>query len=324
MLNSTHETHNRLTYSADVTTNKKSHQFPEYSQMEDPIFVIFLAVLLLHLPYLINVDGSPNLHTFMYKYCSTDKLDVDPNGMFSDTRQSLVQQLLPHSSQSKSYRTAVLPDQQVALWGHFQCRGDLLADECHSCVDSFSNLSSNSWCVNSLAARVQLYGCHIQYEADGSEIPGADLNHNGCGQESAVAAGDGFEEAVRAALATLESGVMENPNGYCSVDVGGVYAVAQCAEGLSGCDCGECVAKAAGVAAEECAGSLSGHAYLDMCYVSFEFRPGGGPSNSNPGERRGGFGSSGKLVAIAAGGVALVIVAFILLKKSFKKDDGKP
>ncbi|CAK9183164.1 unnamed protein product [Ilex paraguariensis] len=182
------------------------------------------------------VNTSPeDYNHFVYKHCANQTF-TDTTSSVPPILSSLFQELVLQSSKFKFFETNV-GDDQTAILGRFQCRGDISNDECHNCVNSLPK-TSNSWCGYSVRARVQLSGCYIHYEADGTETSRLQLFHNTCSESSATSSG--FQELRDEAFAALESCVM-NGNGFCDMNYESVHVTAQCEGNLGACDCEQCV-----------------------------------------------------------------------------------
>uniref|UniRef100_A0A803L540 Gnk2-homologous domain-containing protein n=2 Tax=Chenopodium quinoa TaxID=63459 RepID=A0A803L540_CHEQI len=175
-----------------------------------------------------------------------------------------------------------------------------------------------------MAARIQLSGCHVQYEADGyTGILSLDdeLNHKKCGENQAVVSSGYFEQMRSKAFEVLETEAAEDEgkNGFYSMNNHeGFHAMAQCEAGLNGCDCAKCIVEGVDVVEKECVNSIYGQIFLGLCYLSYEFNPhefhgDGGQNNGRNG--------IGKIAAIAIGGVGLLFFVFTLFRCLKKKDD---
>ena len=241
--------------------------------------LLLLVSLALFLP---SIKSSSDYSTLVYKNCASQTFTSTSISQ-SQTLSSLFQELVAHSSQSKFFKT-IEGNNETAISGLFQCRGDMSDEECHNCVNAIPQISDNL-CSLAMAARIQLFGCYTHYEADGFHEPDAtnsktNLLYKICGESEAV--DGGFVELRDSAFAALESGVVSG-NGFFSSSYDSVQVTAQCEGDLGGCDCGECVNNAVQVAQEECGNSVSGEIYLDKCFISYSYYPDGTRGNSKPG-----------------------------------------
>uniref|UniRef100_A0A2N9E6Y1 Gnk2-homologous domain-containing protein n=1 Tax=Fagus sylvatica TaxID=28930 RepID=A0A2N9E6Y1_FAGSY len=168
--------------------------------------------------------------------------------------------------------------------------------ECHNCVNTLPQMS-DTLCSQAMKARIQLLGCYTHYEADNFDEPEStstiNLLHKTCGESQAMDLG-GFVEMRDAAFAAMESGVVSG-NGFYKSSYDSVQVMAQC----------------------------EGEIYLDKCFISYTYYPGGTPGHSKP-EDQEGNNNNGKATAIIVGGAAALFVGFIFflfIKSWSKKDD---
>ncbi|WRX24688.1 Gnk2-homologous domain - like 10 [Theobroma cacao] len=278
------------------------------------ILVTFSKIIIL-----LNAETISDYSTLIYKNC-TSQTFADSTNSHSESLSSFFQELITKSSQEKFHKTTT-GDDNTGISGLFQCRGDLSNNECYKCITSLPEMC-NTLCSEAVSARIQLHGCYVHYEADVfmEESSQYELLHKICGAKKAEALG--FEEVRDAAFAAVESGVTDG-DGYCKENYELLQVIAQCEGDLRPCDCGKCVSIATQIAQEECGSSLSGHIYLDNCFVSYAYYPDGIPDNLNQG--REGRNNTGKLLAIVLGGAAALFIGYIFLlslKKLGKKDDG--
>ncbi|KAA8534692.1 hypothetical protein F0562_032209 [Nyssa sinensis] len=262
----------------------------------------------------VNVNTSSD-YNLIYKKCINQTF-INPNGpLLSEFLSSLFQELIPQSSQSKFFETSV-GDETAAIYGFFQCREDLSNGDCYNCVSKVAQMS-NSLCGETIPTRVQLSGCYIHYEADGSEASGVELLHKTCSESKAVVS-SGFADVRDGAFAGLEKGVIAADNGFVDMEYKSLmHVMAQCEGNLGGgCDCGDCVSAAVRIAEDECGYSLSGQVYLHNCFITYTYNANSFPEN--------GTGSnSGKLVAIGVGGLAVLLfgLAILYFIRKQKSDD---
>lgn len=232
-------------------------------------------------------------NTLVYKTCATQTLlNHQLSQSYSQTLNSLFQQLIAQSSQHKFFKTNEAVNDDTTISGLFQCRDDISIEDCFSCVTSLTHMS-NTLCSDSTTARVQLHGCYIQYQTD-QKLPETTtslivesksrnlLLHKECG-EPVVASYAKFKELMmEEAFVTLESGIL-NSNGYYATNYKSVKVMAQCGGDSDTCECSECVSDAVLVAREECGSSISAQIYLDKCFMSYTYLPESDGNNSVPG-----------------------------------------
>ncbi|KAG7020998.1 Cysteine-rich repeat secretory protein 3, partial [Cucurbita argyrosperma subsp. argyrosperma] len=258
---------------------------------------------------------SESDHTaLIYHHCTNSQTPTSTST--SEALSSLFKSLITHSTNS-TFHTQTTAQNGIPISGEYQCRGDMSSTACQTCVTQLGILS-NRLCAGARNARVQLRGCYMRYETDGEveeEVKNWELVHKECGEIKGYAYDEGTG-ARNGALWAVEEGIVRSGNGFWEARNEGVRAVAQCERALFGCDCAECVGRAAEVAQEDCSDALSADVYLNGCYLSYATYayPSGYKNN----------GSSGRVAAIVLGGFASIGLALILLmffKSCGKKDD---
>ncbi|OWM67327.1 hypothetical protein CDL15_Pgr000779 [Punica granatum] len=254
--------------------------------------LLFLILLGFILP---SAKPSTDYSELIYKNCANERF-ADTSDTASSRAQAftaLFSELVSHSSQSKFFRTTT-GDDHGGISGFYQCKRDITNQDCHRCVAKLPDVS-NTLCDRAIAAKIQLAGCSLRYEADSfseekDRLPVGrikyEMEHKFCSKERAEI--EGFDEQWNLAFEELESEVVSR-HGYCTVEREGFQAVAQCEGDMEGCECGECISEAVENAKEECKTSVSGRVFLDRCSVSYAFgyNQGGGTGGS------GGFGGGG-------------------------------
>ncbi|XP_057733142.1 plasmodesmata-located protein 3-like [Arachis stenosperma] len=312
------------------------------------IFIILFLTFLL-LPF--SSRSSSHYSTLVYKTCSNRTSFNNNNNQlllssrsYSQTLTSLFNQLIAQSSQSKFFRTKELAlDESAVISGLFQCREDIAIEDCFSCVNSLPPyISSNTLCTGSTSARVQLQGCHIQYNTEnlsaettnGDETEGRNngnniIIHKECGEPiSDNETYFKFRELMENAFVALENEIAKSEDRFCRSSYEWVELMAQCEGDSDTCECNECVSDAVRFAKEECSASISVRIYLDKCFISYSYHLGSYenpeiPTNSLPGSRSNSH-NTPKLAAIVAGGAAVLFLGFIfisLLNSRLKKND---
>ncbi|KAK9160245.1 hypothetical protein Syun_006586 [Stephania yunnanensis] len=260
-------------------------------------------------------SSSPDFTTLVYKGCANQTLP-DPNGVFSQTLNSLFNSLITQSSKSKFFKTTSGGNSQIT--GLFQCRGDLSATDCYTCVSQIPQLSSQLCGAASAAARIQLRGCYALYEASGfPTVSGLQLLYKVCGRSQI--SGSGFEERRDTALAAMESGI--GGGGFFVTSYQSVYVLGQCEGDLGAGDCRECVKTAARRAQVECGSAVSGQVYLYKCYINYAYYANG---VSDSVKSSGSGQNPGKTIAIVVGGVAAAgfgVILLLFLRSLLKKHD---
>ncbi|KAJ4968062.1 hypothetical protein NE237_014763 [Protea cynaroides] len=263
--------------------------------------------------FLQSVKTASNTNALVYKGCASQSFS-DPS--YSQTLSSLFASLTAQASQAAFFKTST-GGSGATISGLFQCRGDLTNEECYSCVSKLPDMSKHL-CGNSVAARVQLYGCYMLYQISGfPEISGVEMLYKTCG--TSQAAGSGFEERRDTAFSVLESGVASS-KGFYTTSYQSVYVVAQCEGDLGTSDCGDCVKTAVQKAQVECGSAISGQVYLHRCFISYSYYPNGITRRSSSGIGQ----NAGKTIAIVVGGAAalgFVVICLMFIRSLLKKRD---
>ncbi|KAL4571950.1 hypothetical protein LXL04_018718 [Taraxacum kok-saghyz] len=300
--------------------------------MASPESHLLLHLLLLSLHFSSSAAAAV-LTSLIYKGCANQNFQ-DP--VASENLKSLFTALVSQSSTNFYKATSGGSSQATtSITGLYQCRGDLSNTDCNTCVKKLPNTIQKVCERDTIAARVQLAGCYMRYEVVGfQQVPATELLYKQCG--SGRASGSGFSERLESALSMIPKGV-SNGKGYYAGGYQSVYVLGQCEGDLGGGECANCVKNAAEVGIRECQTSISGHIYLQQCYISYTYYPNGVPGAGDGGvgiggvetaaaERDaaagGGRSDTEKTVAIVFGGLAglgLVVAFLLVLKAAFKK-----
>ncbi|KAJ8443971.1 hypothetical protein Cgig2_020817 [Carnegiea gigantea] len=273
-------------------------------------FNFSLCALSLLLSLLCSMCSAVEYRDLVYKGCA-DQNFQDPSGSYAKTLRTLFDSLISQSAKTNFSKTTATGDgSKDAIFGLYQCRGDLSGIDCYNCVSLFPKLA-RKLCGDALAARVQLVGCYMRYEIVGfRQVEEA-----------------GFDEKRESAFEEVESGVASG-NGFYAASYGSVYVMGQCEGDLVGADCGDCVRTALERAKAECGEAISGQVYLNRCYVSYSYYPNGvGDSDekatSSPGTKH----NTAKTVAIVVGATAAAgfgVVLVLFTKSVLKKKTSTP
>ncbi|KAF5810494.1 putative Gnk2-like domain-containing protein [Helianthus annuus] len=299
---------------------------------------LLLPLLLIHyLSSTTTTAAASDLTTLIYKGCANQNFQ-DP--IATQNLKSLYTTLVSQSTTATYYKTtAGTTDQSTttSITGLYQCRGDLSTTDCNTCVQKLPDTIQSVCHKDTIAARAQLVGCYMRYEVVGfQQAPPTELLYKKC--SSGRVDGSGFDERLEAALSLVPKGV-SNGKGYYAGAYQGVYVLGQCEGDLGGGECVNCVKSAVEIGRSECRSSVSGHVFLQQCYVSYTYYPDGVPGTGDTGgsggvggvetgvteiqgDSGGGRNNTQKVVAIVFGGLAALglVVAFLLvLKSAFKK-----
>ncbi|KAD3068544.1 hypothetical protein E3N88_36424 [Mikania micrantha] len=294
---------------------------------------------LLLLLFLLHCSSASDLTNLIYKGCANQNFQ---NPIATENLKSLYTTLVSQSSNVNFYKSTSGGNDQstTSITGLYQCRGDLSNTDCNTCVKKLPETIQRVCNRDTIAARAQLVGCYMRYEVYGfQQVPATDLLYKQCG--SRRVSESGFDERLEAALSLIPKGVLAG-KGYYAGGYQSVYVLGQCEGDLGGGECVNCVRSAAEIGRSECRSSISGHIFLQQCYISYTYYPDGVPGAGEgggdvggvetgaaeiEGDDEGGGGGGGrnntqKAVAIVFGGLAALglVVAFLLvLKSAFKK-----
>lgn len=150
--------------------------------------------------------------------------------LYKSHSSSLFQQFLIQSSHSKFYETSIYNDHTGPLSGRFQFRNYLSQSECKNCMKNFPELSKNL-CGSKIAARIQLSGCYIHYQADGVETSWVQLLHKSCSKYKVKKCR--FEDVKDEAFAALQRRVLSG-SGFYETTYEFIHVIVQCEESLGG------------------------------------------------------------------------------------------
>ncbi|KAH6789561.1 plasmodesmata-located protein 8 [Perilla frutescens var. frutescens] len=228
-----------------------------------------LALINLSLSILIifitsNHGGLIHANVFIYGGCSLDK--YSPNSPYEANKNSLLSSIATSSYQSLFDTFAVANDTTAppdsAVYGVYQCRGDLRARDCAACMATLIN-QIEVLCPDTYGASLQLDGCFMRYErTDFLGKSDTSFRYKKCG-------GGGGNDAEfwrrrDDVLADLGGAV-----GFRVSATGPVEGYAQCLGDLAAADCSACLADAVAKVKTLCGGAAAGEVFLAQCYVRY-------------------------------------------------------
>ncbi|XP_038906655.1 plasmodesmata-located protein 7 [Benincasa hispida] len=274
-------------------------------QQQQNVILLFLCFSFLPFLSLSAID------TFVFGGCT--QLHYSPNSAYESNLNSLLTSLV-NSATYSSYNNYTIQGSspQDALYGLYQCRGDLSMPDCATCI-ARAVTQLGGLCSDSCGGALQLEGCYVKY--DNSSFLGVEEKTvvlKKCGpsvgyEEEAM----GRRDAVLAALAGA-SGL------YRVGGAGKVQGVAQCVGDLSGSECQDCVGEAIGRLKSDCGTADSGDMFLGKCYARYNTH---GPPVFSKAHHDKSNGDGEKTFAIIIGllaGVALVIIFHVFIRKVFE------
>ncbi|XP_078173831.1 plasmodesmata-located protein 3-like [Carex rostrata] len=264
------------------------------------------------------IAGASN-SDLVYKGCSNQ---TSANTGITSAISAVATSLTTQSASSKFYKTTSSNSGGGgAVFGLFQCRGDLNPSDCSTCVSQALPMWAQLCGPTAAAARVQLTGCLALYQIQGfPQVSGTQLLFKTCG--SGGGGGD-FEVRRDTAFAQLESGIGGGV-GFYATQYQSVYAMAQCEGDLSSGDCAECINQAVQKSEVECGGASSGQVYLDKCYISYSYYRNGFPHGGIGGGGGGAGQQTSKTVAIVLGsavGLGFLVICLLFARNLVKKKD---
>lgn len=207
---------------------------------------------------------SIDAHVFIYGGCSQDK--YPPNSPYEANKNSLLSSvaasspLALYSAFAFGNDTDSPPD--AAVYGLYQCRGDLRVRDCAACVATAINQIA-VLCPDTCGGSLQLDGCLLRYERfDFLGKPDTGLRFRKCG------GGDGgdaeFWRRRDDVLADLEGAA-----GFRVSATGAVEGYAQCLGDLAAADCSACLAEAVAKVKTMCGAAAAADVFLAQCYVRY-------------------------------------------------------
>ncbi|XP_072988039.1 plasmodesmata-located protein 8 isoform X1 [Typha latifolia] len=270
------------------------------------VFLYLTTSLLCH-----QAKETTAASTFIYAGCSPSKFQ--PNSPFQTNLNSLLSSIVSASSQStyNSFSSNANANAGAgpgsAVYGLYQCRSDLGAQDCATCVQSAVG-QLNLVCPDAYAASLQLDGCFVRYaDSDFLGKPDTGLAFRKC--STSTSNDVEFLRRRDDVLADLGSGV-----GFRVSSSGSVQGYAQCVGDLGGSDCTACLGQAVGQLKNSCGSAMAADVYLAQCYArywasGYYFRSTGDYSDDD----------IGRTVAIIVGilaGLALIVVFISFLKRA--------
>uniref|UniRef100_A0A7N0TD39 Gnk2-homologous domain-containing protein n=1 Tax=Kalanchoe fedtschenkoi TaxID=63787 RepID=A0A7N0TD39_KALFE len=275
----------------------------------------YLSPFLLLVALYIN---SAQAYTFIYAGCSTEKYQPNPTpqSSFQSNLNSLFASALSSSSQALYAAFALGNDSssppESAIYGLYQCRGDLRLTDCSKCIQS-AVTQIGLICPYSYGASLQLDACLLRYEH---------INFLGTDELSVV--------YKKCSLKTLGSDldflkrrddvlgqVGSSGLGFFRVTGSqGVEGYGQCLGDLSEGQCGQCLEEAARKIKVLCGASAAGDVFLGKCSIRYWAS---GYYDFSRGSRGTDDDDVGKTVAIMVGviaGLAIIIVGLSFCHKA--------
>ncbi|XP_010544632.1 PREDICTED: cysteine-rich repeat secretory protein 15 [Tarenaya hassleriana] len=276
---------------------------------------LHLSIFFFFLLFFINSSSSSSssssdTHSFIYGGCSQEKYTT--NSPFESNRDSLLSAVVTASSEASFNSFAVgngsSSGDPTAVFGLYQCRGDLKTADCSKCVQNGVD-QITLLCPYSYGASLQLAGCYLRYEnVDFLGKQDTSLRYKKCSSKSVDNDYEFFKRRDDV-LADLETAV-----GFKVSMSGLVEGFAQCVGDLTQSDCTTCLADAVGKLKNLCGSAAAAEVFLAQCYARYwgsgYYDFSSDPTNGD---------HAGKSIAIIVGviaGFAILVILLSLCRKS--------
>uniref|UniRef100_A0A0A0LS37 Gnk2-homologous domain-containing protein n=1 Tax=Cucumis sativus TaxID=3659 RepID=A0A0A0LS37_CUCSA len=212
-----------------------------------------------------------------YPYRSCSSANFTQSSTYHSILNLLLSNLSAHAPGTNGFfNTSIARPPNDAVYGLFQCRGDVTNTTCRNCVTSATKNSAEQFCPLSQGAVVWYDECIFRYSSHSffsviSLRPGL-LAHNEAdiGIDTAR-----FNQLVMSTLrhtAASASSVDElfaKQHTYFTSDIT-LYTLAQCTRDLSYLDCQQCLAQSIDYVPNCCANKRGARVLFPSCFVRYE------------------------------------------------------
>ncbi|XP_058753052.1 plasmodesmata-located protein 8-like [Vicia villosa] len=277
-----------------------------------------IIILSLRLSFLLIFSSSfPTSHSYpsrthitIYASCSQEK--YQPNTPFESNLNSFLSSVASSSSEVTYDSFAIGNETSTAqpygaVYGLYQCRGDLHPLDCSKCVGRCVN-QIGLVCPYSLGASLQFEGCYVRYEHSGDFLGKLDtgIRYKKCskGVSSDV-------EFFRRRDDVLED--LQTANGFRVSSSGLVQGFAQCLGDLSVTDCSTCLVDAVGKLKSLCGSAAAADVFLGQCYARYWASGYYDERDSHNDDQ---VGKSVAIIVGVFGGLAVLVVLLSICKKA--------
>ncbi|CAK9154486.1 unnamed protein product [Ilex paraguariensis] len=263
-----HQNKNQIREEHDtLEKNKKQKMLRSLHQHSThcPILPLLrLSSLLFLFSLLTNHGHLVKAHIFMYAGCSREKYQL--NSPFETNLNSLLSSVISYSSQALYNSFAPGNDSstspQSAVFGLYQCRGDLKAIDCSRCISSAVS-QIGLVCPYTYGASLQLDGCFVRFEhTDFLGKLDTSLRYRKCSRS--VSNDVEFFRRRDDVLADLQGAI-----GFRVSSSGLIEGVAQCLGDLSAVDCSSCLSEALVKLKSLCGSAEASDVFLAHCYARY-------------------------------------------------------
>nr|GMD18742.1 cysteine-rich repeat secretory protein 55-like [Ipomoea batatas] len=182
-------------------------------------------------------------------YCNSDNSPT--NSPTPATVQKLIANVVAAASRA-GFATASLGGQGTKAYGLAQCRGDVSAKDCSSCLQDAGKEIGNRCAAGGRDARIWYDFCFLRYSADaffGKVDTGYNVLWANVGQ---VSDPEGFSRKLRNLMSEISKEAISPENqglgkGKRKISAFlNLYALVQCTKDLAPVDCAQCIAIAVG------------------------------------------------------------------------------
>lgn len=228
------------------------------SLLSSVLVYVFLIILSHFTSFSISAIDS-----FIYVGCS--QLKYNPGSPYESNVNSILTSVV-NSASSTNYNNFKISASNDAVYGLFQCRGDLASSDCHTCIaDAVSRLGAT--CVGASGGVLQLEGCFVRY--DNTSFLGVEdktVVSDKCGP--LIADDSDLMTRRDATLANLMAGGQFFRVGGS----GKLQGLAQCLQDLSASECQDCLTEAIQRLKTQCGSAAWGDMFLAKCYARYSER----------------------------------------------------
>ncbi|KAI4320281.1 hypothetical protein MLD38_033777 [Melastoma candidum] len=278
-----------------------------------PLFVS-LVVVIFGFGSVVGPDSSSD--SFVYGGCT--QLRYSPGSAYVTNLNSLLTSLVNSATYSSFNKfTVVGPSSNDAVYGLYQCRGDLSMPECATCV-ARAVTESGITCSGTCGGTIQLQGCYVRY--DNATFLGEEdkmVAYKKCGPS------DGYQADVMGRRDSVLAGLIGATGPYRVGGSGELLGVAQCTGDLSAGQCQDCVYEAIKRLKSECATATTGDMFLVKCYARYSVFGSQMFTKSDKGKSGDKGTKTFAIIVGLLGGVALLIIFLSFIRRICQGPGGK-
>lgn len=227
---------------------------------ETSIIALKLSIFL----FLNTFTNHTNAHIFIYAGCSQER--YQPNSPFQSNLNSLLTSIASSSSQASYNSFAIGNDssstQEAAIFGLYQCRGDLKTSDCTRCIESAVN-QIVLVCPYTYGGSLQLEGCLVRYEhVNFLGKLDTSVRYKKCGKS--MSNDVEFFRRRDDVLGDLQTAIE-----FKVSSSGSVEGLAQCVGDIGSADCASCLAEAVVKLKSLCGSVAAADVFLAQCYARY-------------------------------------------------------